>query len=183
MTDPIQPKVGSADDYLVKVMTAMNAEVIHQTIGDISIDERKLAEEAADLPQTMFYHSAVYQRISHQTELAEIELREERARIRITLMEEHRSNSVKITVDEADARIDLVPTIMAKTRRVADLRCMKDTIDGVLSALRQKGYSLQLIGQVRSKEEDWLRRSFQERLRDHPQRDAILAAFTKVVGP
>lgn len=177
-----EPKIGSVQDYHVKVLTALNAELVHSTLSDISIDDRKLSQEASDLPQTMFYHNAVFQRISHQCEIQTLELKELRARARITLIENYRSQGNKITVDEVDARIDLDPPIMEKSRRVAELRSMRDTIDGVLSSLRQKGYSLQMIAQLKSKEEDWLRRSFQDRLKDHPNKDQILSLFTQLLG-
>jgi hypothetical protein len=180
---PVEPIVGSTDDYLVNLISEMGAEVRTSTLDHIGIDDRRLVDEAIELPQLLFYYAAVDQRIALRLSQMRIELKEVEAREFVTIADSYRSRGERMGVDEIERRVCLVDAVGKLRRAVASLETRQETVRGVLTALRQKGYSLQLIGSIRGKEEDWLRQSFARRLEGHPQGAKIRSLVEQILGP
>jgi hypothetical protein len=179
----VQPVVGAADDFLVKLITEMGSEVQASTLDHIGIDDRKLVDEAIELPQILFYYGAVEQRIALRVGQLKIELKETEAREFISIVEEYRTRGERMGVDEATMRVTMRQAVSERRHAVNALEAKLETVKGVLTALRQKGYSLQLVASVRSKEEDWLRQSFQRRFKDHPAADRVNSLLEQMLGP
>ena len=179
MTAPI---VGQAEDFAIEVMTELGAQIRQSSLAHISIDDDHLGQEAKELPQLLFYYQAVHTRISLREAQAKIRLEEAEANAMVKLRSAAVAAGEKVSVTDLQAQIRLDPNVQQLHRDLAELAARKDTIRGVLDALRQKGYSLQLIASIRGKEEDWLRLSFADRFRDHPQRTEISKALNTILG-
>lgn len=179
MTTPV---TGSNDDYLVKVISELGAELDTNALNHINIDDRQLVLEARELPQLIFYYTACYQRMNLRAEQCEIQLKELEAESFVALKEQSRASGKDMPVDEVKARITTIGPVRELRARIAEITSKRDTLKGVLESLRQKGYSLQLIGSIKAKENDWLSESFSRRLEDHPQRDSLLPMLSNLLG-
>lgn len=177
------PLVGSADDYLCSVITEIGAEMAVQTLDHIGIDDKRLAEEAIELPNLLFYYSAVHERISLRIEQRKIELKEIEARHYVSMRERTKANGETMTVDELNARITLEDDVGTLRRTISDLTSKRESVKSVMKSLERKGFSLQLVGTLRSRENDWLRVNFARKLEGNPNKDRILDLLNQVVGP
>lgn len=179
MTDPI---VGKAEDFTVEIMTELGATMRQSSLSHVGIDDDHLRQEAVELPQLLYYYNAVHTRLALREAQSEIKLEEAEANALIKLRAQANACGEKIGVEDLKAHVRLDPLVQQLRREVVELRGRKDTLRGVLDALRQKGYSLQLAASIRSREEDWLRNSFSDRFKDHPQRDQIAKALNQILG-
>lgn len=177
-----EPVTGSHDDYLVKVITEVGAEISTDALAHINIDDRQLVMEARELPQLMFYYTACYQRMNLRAEQLEIRQKEVEAETFVALKEQSRASGADMPVDEIKARVTTALPVRALRAQIAEITSKRDTLKGVLDSLRQKGYSLQLIGSIKAKENDWLADSFSRRLEGHPQRDQLVPMLANLLG-
>lgn len=175
------PLAGTADDYLCKIITEIGAETAVDTLDHIGIDDKRLPQEAQELPNLLFFYSATFERINLRIEREKIKLKETEARQYLAVKEMAKANHESITVDEINAHVTLTPEVSAARQVIVDLTAMRDTVKGVVKALERKGFSLQLIGTIRTREDDWLRQSFRRRLEDHPDRERILTLIDSVL--
>lgn len=178
-TDPL---VGSSEDYLCKVISELGTETVVNTLEHIGIDDRDLAKEAIELPNLMFYYAAVHERISLRIEQLKIELREVEARHFVSIREKAKAMCEQVSVDETQARITLEPDVCSIRRKIADLTAKRETVKAVTKSLERKGFSLQLVGTIRMRENDWLRQSFARNLDGNPNRQRILDLMNQVLG-
>ncbi len=179
MTEPI---VGSAEDFTIEVLTEIGAQIRHMALDHVAVDDQHLVKDAKELPQLLFYYQAAWCRLNLRA--AQTKIRIEQAEANAFL--QHKAAAVKLgeraSVEELKARVCLDSSVMVLTNEHAELEAKASTIRGILDALRQKGYSLQLVASIRGKEEDWLRSSFADRFADHPKRDQVAAAFNSILG-
>jgi hypothetical protein len=84
--------------------------------------------------------------------------------------------------DEVKARIALDPVVQELRRKVAELTAKAGIVKGILESLRQKGYSLQLLGNLKVREEDWLKRSFADRFANHPEKQRVGQLLSQLFG-
>jgi hypothetical protein len=177
-----EPIVGSAEDFTIEVLTELGAKIRHAALDQIAVNDEHLLQDAKELPQLLFYYQAAWCRLNLRAAQTKIKL--EQAEANAFVM--HKANNLKLgermPVEEIKARIILEPNVISLTNEHAELEAKAATVKGILEALRQKGYSLQLVASIRGKEEDWLRSSFADRFADHPQREQIASAFNSVIG-
>jgi hypothetical protein len=176
------PIVGSAEAFTVEVLTELGAIISQSALAHVAINDDNLAGEATELPQLIFYYQAAWARLSLREEQSEIALKEAEANVYVGLKSRAEASSEKIPVDEIKMRIRLDPVVAKLTRDGAELRSKRDIVRGILDALRQKGYSIQMLGNIRAREEDWLRNSFADRFANHPNRDRIAQVLNQVLG-
>ena len=177
-----EPLVGIADDYLCTVLTELGSETVVQTLEHIGIDDKDLVKDAIELPNLLFYYSAVYERISLRVEQKKIELKEVEARHYVSMREISKASGETITVDELNARITLEDDVGGLRRRISDLTAKRESVKAVTKALERKGFSLQLVGNIRSRESDWLRQSFAKKLEGNPNQNRIMDLLNQVLG-
>lgn len=177
-----QPLAGISDDYLCRIINAIGTETAIDTLEHIGIDDRRLPQEASELPNLMFFYSATFERINLRIEREKIRLKELEARQYLSVKERAKANHESITVDEINAHVTLTPEVSQLRQTIIDLTAMRDTVKGVVKALERKGFSLQLIGTIRSRENDWLRQSFRQRLEGHPDQERIINLMDSVLG-
>lgn len=179
MTEPI---VGSAEDFTVEVLTEIGAKIRHSALDHVNIDDEHLLQDAKELPQLLFYYQAAWCRLQLRAAQAKIQLDEAEANAYVQI----RAGMVKVgerpSVEEIKARITLDTTVQTLVRQHAEIEAKSSTVQGILHALRQKGYSMQLVASIRGKESDWLASSFMDRFADHPQREKIANAFNQLTG-
>lgn len=174
--------IGSAEDFTVEVLTEIGGKIRMSAIDHVSIDDEHLSKAAIELPQLIFYYQAAFCRLNLRAAQTKIRLEEAKANTYVTVKAAATKVGDKITVDEIHAKTTLDPVIQALVREFAELEAKSSTIHGILHALRQKGYSLQLVASIREKEEDWLRSSFANRFSDHPESRKIAEAFNRLTG-
>lgn len=179
MTEPI---VGSAEDFTIEVLTEIGAKIRHMALDQIAVDDDHLDKDARELPQLLFYYQAAWCRLNLRA--AQMKIKLDQAEANAFIM--NKANSVKLgermPVEEIKARVTLDPAVISLTNEHAELEAKASTVKGILEALRQKGYSLQLVASIRGKEEDWLRSSFADRFTNNPNRDQIASAFNQILG-
>jgi hypothetical protein len=173
--------VGSAEDFTIEVLTEIGGKIRMSAMDHVAIDDDHLAQAAKELPQLLFYYQAAFCRLNLRAAQAKIRLDEAKANAYIQHKAAASRAGEKIPADEVHAKVTLDPAVQAIVREHAELEAKADTIQGILHALRQKGYSLQLVASIRGKEEDWLRSSFADRFTDHPQREKIVQAFNGLI--
>jgi hypothetical protein len=179
MTDPI---VGTAEDFTIEVLTELQTKIRHSALEHITVNDEHLLQDATELPQLIFYYQAAFCRLNLRAATTKIRLDETEANVYVQLRAQAVKAAEKMTTDEIKARITIDPTVMALGREHLELEAKAAAIKGILEALRQKGYSLQLVASIRSKEEDWLRSSFASRFANNPNRDRIVSSFNQLVG-
>ncbi len=174
--------VGAAEDFMIEVMNDFGAKVRSDALAHVGIDDQHLGVEAIELPQLIFYYQAAYARL--QLHESKCELRVKTAEANAFLRIQSGSESArgkKLSVEEVKAHVMLDPLVQSERHALIEIGGKKDCIKGVIDALRQKGYSLQLLASIRSKEEDWLARSFADRFRSNPKVEQIRAALEGVL--
>lgn len=176
------PVVGRAEDFTVEVMTELGAVIKDNALSHVSVDDEHLAHEAKDLPQLIFYYQAAFARINMREEQAQIQLEESEANAWVRIKSAATAAGEKPPADEVKAKVQLDPSVQELRRRVAEIRAKAGVVKAILESLRQKGYSLQLLGNLRMREEDWLRRSFADRFNGHPEKAKIGQALTQLFG-
>lgn len=174
--------VGTADDYLCRVVSELGAETAINTLDHIGIDEKDLVKEAIELPNLLFFYIAVSERIGLRIEQSKIELKELEAREFIKIKELCRSNGESISVDETNAHVTCIEAVGKLRRRISDLTAKRETVKGVIKSLERKGFSLQMVGTIRSRESDWLRQSFARKLEGHVNKQRIMDLLEQVLG-
>src|SRR5208283_407727 len=160
----------------------LGARIRQSVLEHIDIDDDHLNQEARELPQLLFYYNAAYSRVCLKQNQTEIKLEEAESNSFIIHRSSGEKVGKKIGVEELKALVILDPNVQSLKNTIAELESKKNTIRGVLDALRQKGYSLTLIASIRGKEEDWLRLSFADRFRDNPKRENIASALNQMLG-
>lgn len=179
VTDPI---VGTAEDFTIEVLTEIGAQIRHMALDQIAVDDDHLLQDAKQLPQLLFYYQAAWCRLNLRAAQTKLKLEQAEANSFV----QHKAQSLKLgermSVEEIKAHITLDPNVIALANQHAELEAKAAAVKGILEALRQKGYSLQLVASIRGKEEDWLRHSFADRFADHPQRTQIASAFNSILG-
>jgi hypothetical protein len=177
-----EPIVGTAEDFTIEVLTEIGAKIRHSALDHVNIDDDHLLQEAKELPQLLFYYQAAWCRLCLRAAQKKIQLDEAEANAYLQI----RSGMIKVgdrpTADELKYKITLEPTVQALVREHAEIEAKSSTVQGILHALRQKGYSMQLVASIRGKESDWLASSFMDRFADHPQREKIANAFNQITG-
>ncbi len=156
----LTPVIGRAEDFTVEVLTELGAHISENALKHIGIDDEHLSQEAITLPQLIFYYNA--------------------AHTRIMLREEQTGN--KITSDEVNARVAINPVVQQHQDEEVELKAKRSIIKGIIDSIERKGFSLQLVGSIRMREEDWLRRSFSDRFRDDPRKKQVASALNQVLG-
>ncbi len=179
MTDPI---VGTAEDFTIDVLTELGGKIRQSALDHVAIDDEHLAQSAIELPQLLFYYQAAFCRLNLRAAQAKIRMDEAKANAYVQIKAGSTRVGEKIPADEVHAKVTIEPAVQAIVREHAEIEAKAAAIRGVLEALRQKGYSLQLVSSIRGKEEDWLRSSFSDRFCDHPQREQIASAFNRIIG-
>jgi hypothetical protein len=178
----MSPIVGSAEDFTIEVMTELGSVMKNNSLSHVSIDDEHLAQEARDLPQLIFYYQAAYSRIVQREEQTKIQLDESESQAWVRIKSSANATGDKMPADEVKARITLDPIVQELRRKVAELTAKAGVVKGILDSLRQKGYSLQLLGNLKVREEDWLRRSFSERFSNHPEKQKIGKLINHLFG-
>jgi len=168
------------DIYTVETITELGAMLKENVLGQVMIDDHKLDEEARMLPNLIFFWQAAYARLDVRAEQKKLALKRSEAEQYIALREQSRASAESYTVDEIKARITVQPHIQQIQKEITELIGKRDMAKAMLASLRQKGYSLQLIANIRGKEEDWLRQSFARRLEGHPNREQLLLELARL---
>lgn len=179
MTEPI---VGTAEDFTIEVLSEVGSKIRHNAMDHVAIDDDHLVVEAQDLPQLLFYYQAAFCRLNLRAAQAKIRLEEAEANAFVQLRASSAKTGERMPIEEVKARIVLDVSVQNISREHAELEAKASAVQGILSALRQKGYSLQLVASIRGKESDWLASSFADRFSDHPQREHIIQAFNTITG-
>lgn len=177
-----KPLVGRAEDFSVAVMTELGAEVKDTVLDHVSLDDERLAKEAIDLPQLIFYYSAAYSRIYLREEQAKMKVKRAEAQAYVAIKNSAIANGERAPVDEINARIAIDPVVQAAQDALIELQAKRQIIKGVLDALERKGFSLGVVGNIRTREEDWLRRSFADRFTGHPNQEEIAKVLNTILG-
>ena len=179
MTEPI---VGKAEDFAIEVLSELGNKLRHNALDHVTINDDHLVVEAKELPQLLFYYQAAFCRLNLRAAQAKIRMEEAEANAFVKFKAESAKHAERMPVDEIKARITLDENVQKITREHAEIEAKADAVRGILEALRQKGYSLQLVASIRGKESDWLASSFADRFSDHPQREQIVQAFNSLTG-
>lgn len=178
----MNPKVGSAEDFTIEVMTELGSVMKSNSLSHVSIDDEHLSQEARDLPQLIFYYQAAYSRIVQKEEQTKIQLDEAESQAWVRIKNTANASGDKMPADEVKARITLDPVVQELRRKVAELSAKSGVVKGILESLRQKGYSLQLLGNLKVREEDWLKRSFADRFSNHPEKQRVGQLLGQLFG-
>lgn len=168
--------------YTVETITELGAMLRENVLGQVSIDDHRLDEEARLLPNLIFFWQAAYARLDVRAEQKKLALKRAEAEQYIALREQSKTVDGNYTVEEIKARITIQPHIQDIQQEITELVGKREMAKAMLASLRQKGYSLQLISSIRSKEEDWLRQSFARRLEGHPNKEFLLAKLAQLMG-
>jgi hypothetical protein len=176
------PLVGRAEDFSVAVMTELGAEVKDTVLDHVSMDDDHLAKEAIDLPQLIFYYSAAYSRAYMREEQSKMKVKRAEAQAFVAIKNAANANGDKIPVDEVNARIAIDPVVQKAQDDLIEIQAKRQILKGVLDALERKGFSLGVVGNIRTREEDWLRRSFADRFTGHPKQDEIAKVINTLLG-
>ena len=179
MTDPI---VGRAEDFTIEVLTELGAKIREDALAHITVNDEHVSQDAIELPQLIFYYNAAMARLILREEQAHLRAERAEANAYVQIKVEASSMGLKVPVDEVKARIALNPAVIQAQDEEVEIKAKRLIIHGILSAIERKGFSLQLIGQIRMREEDWLRRSFADRFANHPDRKQIASALNTVLG-
>ena len=181
---PKEAPEGTFDDgpFLVKTITEIGATIQQDVLAQVSIDDHRLDKEALELPNLIFYWQAAFGRLDQRVELKKLEVKRTECQLFIGFKDESENTKKRMTMDEIKARVEIEPAVYELKTELAELLAKRETARAVMSALRQKGYSLQLIATMRGKEEDWLRQSLSRRLQDHPQRESLMSKLNEILG-
>lgn len=179
MTEPI---VGTAEDFTIEVLTEIGAKIRHSALDHVAVDDDHLLQAAKELPQLLFYYQAAWCRLTLRAAQIKIRLNEAEANAFVQFKMASIKTGERMPVEEIKARIVLEPSVQALVREHAEIEAKADSVQGILHALRQKGYSMQIVAAVRGKESDWLAASFMDRFADNPNREKIADAFNRIAG-
>jgi hypothetical protein len=177
-----EPIVGKAEDFAIEVLSEIGSKLRHNALDHVAINDDHLVVEAKELPQLLFYYQAAFCRLNLRAAQAKIRLEQGEANAFVQLRASSAKTGERMPIEEVKARIVLDENVQKLSLEHAELDAKASAVQGILSALRQKGYSLQLVASIRGKESDWLASSFADRFSDHPQREQIVQAFNSLTG-
>ena len=176
------PAVGRAEDFSVEVLTELGTHIRENALSHIAVNEDHLASEAIELPQLIFYYSAAFSRLLLREEQAGLRAKRAEANAYVQIKSEATANGYKITTDEINAKVAINPAVIQAQDEEVEIKGKRVIIRGILDSLERKGFSLQMVGNIRMREDDWLRKSFADRFAKHPRRDQIASALNTVLG-
>ena len=181
---PKEAPEGTFDDlpHMVQTITEIGATITQDVLAQVSINDHRLDQEAIELPNLIFYWQAAFGRLDQRAELKKLEIKRTECQLFIDFKNAGDNVKKRMTIDEIKARVEVEPSVYELKQELAGLMAKRETARAVMSALRQKGYSLQLIASMRGKEEDWLRQSLARRLQDHPQRESLMSRLNDLLG-
>lgn len=178
----IAPVIGRAEDFTVEVLTELGAHISENALNHIGIDDEHLSEEAINLPQLLFYYNAAHTRIMLREEQTKLKVKRAEANAYIAIKNDAVASGNKVTTDEINARVAVNPVVQQHQDEEVELKAKRSIIKGIIDSIERKGFSLQMVGSIRMREEDWLRRSFVDRFRDDPRRKQVSSALNQVLG-
>jgi Trm5-related predicted tRNA methylase len=130
----------------------------------------------------IFYYNAAYTRILLREEQTKLKIKRAEANAYVQIKNEAIASGNKITTDEINSRVALNPVVQQYQDEEVELKAKRSIIKGIIDSVERKGFSLQLVGSIRMREEDWLRRSFSDRFKDDPRRKQVAGALNQVLG-